>query len=154
MPKSCYGFPHSLCGSSGTQRLEPSSLPPTSAVTLACQHRSDSYEISAHHFKFETLISTPSNNILPALTSATDKFTGLSCLLPLLLTHSWTFNLSSHPHSFCSAPALIYCCVLHQDHLFNCSSQGNSCMKQLGCDTRPQLLLHKSYPKSGVRRER
>lgn len=49
-------------------------------------------------------------------------------------------------HSFCAAPALIYSCVLHQDHLFNCSSQDNSCMKQLGCDTKPRLLLPQKPP--------
>lgn len=107
MPKSYCGFPHSLCGSTRTQRLEPPSLPPTSEVTLACQHCSDRYEISAHHFKFETLISPPSNNILPAPISTTDKFTGLSCLL--LLTHSWTFN---PPHTFllCSTSPDIQLC--------------------------------------------
>lgn len=153
MPESCCGFPHNLCRSNRTQILESPSLPSTSAVTMARQHCSDSYEISAHRFKFETLTSPPSNNILPAPISATEKFTGLYCLFPLLLTQSWTFNLFSYPHSCCSAPALIYCWDLHQDHLFNCSSQSSSYMKHLGCDTKPQLLPPQLLSKIRVRRE-
>lgn len=118
-----------------TPSLSPSlqSAPPVSTAQVALK--------SLPIISIETPASSPSNNLLPAPTSAPDKFTGLFHLLPLFLSLSWNFILSPHPHSFCSAPVLTTLLCPSPGHLFSFSSQGSSCMKQPGCDTKPWLPL-------------
>lgn len=120
MPKFYCDFPHSLCGSTMTRRLDAPPLPPFLQSPWLASTAQIAVKSLPIIFSLKLLIFPPSDNILhPAPTSSADKFKGLTLSSPLLLTHSGTYNLSSQTDSFCSVPALIsmYYSVLHQEHL-------------------------------------